>query len=229
MKIMATNPHYGGTITKGGRIGHKPKAGVQFKTEVMLEKLVRFDLAKAQGAVILDEDLARIFGRSQRYLNVIRKQTAYLSKRMELATGIPTTAEKTVELTTARYKQYLIDLMPSAMRVFADTLCTAPKSIAEKRLQIDLAKEVLDREGSFPKISRTDSHLKIEHDFGAADGISKELLESMDGEAQPGASPSIIEAIEANVAFTNSDTLSSSKQEKAMKMLELAPTLDTVN
>jgi hypothetical protein len=227
---MSTNPHYGGTLTKRGRIGHKPREGVQFKTEMMLEKLVRFDIAKANGASVLDEDLARIFGRSQRYLNVIRKQTSYLTKRMELTTGIGGMIQGSVELTIARQRQYLKDLMPTAMRVFADALCAKPTSFAEKRMQIDLAKEVMDREGSFPKISKTDSHIKIEHDFGSTDQVSKDLLDSIDGAAQfSDADVSILKVIEANEAFSNSDTLSSAKQEKAMKILELTPVSDTVN
>jgi hypothetical protein len=221
---MATNPHYGGTLTRGGRLSTKPREGTQFRTEVMLEKLVRFDLAKAQGALILDEDLARILHRSQRHLNVIRKKASYLAKRMELTTGISVSAGETVELTIARQRQMLREMMPTAMRVIADSLCAKPTSIQEKRIQTNLALEVLDREGTFPKISRTDSHLKIEHDYSSADGISKDLLESMDGSAQHSdLDKSIIDVLEANEAFSNSDTLTSAKQEKAMKILELTP------
>jgi hypothetical protein len=216
--------HYGGAVTKKGRLGSKPSVGVQMKTALMLERFVRFDLAKANGTPILDEDLARIFGRSQRHLAHIRKTTAYLAKRMELTTGIPGAATDSVEITKQKYQYVLKEMMPTALRVIADSLLAKPTSIQEKKMQVQLSLEVLDREGSFPKISRSDSHVKIEHDFASSDGISKDLLESMDGSAQRDSEDvSILEAIRANVAFTNSDTLSSSKQEKAMKMLEETP------
>jgi len=220
---MATQPHYGGTLTSKGRLSSKPREKTQFRTEVMLEKLVRFDLAKAQGATILDEDLARIFHRSQRHLNVIRKKTSYLAKRMEIMTGISGIAQENVELTIARQRQVLKELMPTAFRVIADSLQSKPTNLQEKRLQTSLALEVLDREGTFPKISRTDSHVKVEHDFAEADGVSKELLEAMGGSAQP-ENESIIEAIRANSRFANSQTLDTTKQEQAMKILEMAPT-----
>jgi hypothetical protein len=190
----------------------------------MLEKLVRFDIAKAQGALILDEDLARIFKRSSRYLNVIRKKASYIAKRMELTTGIPAMAEETVELTIARQRQYLKEMMPSALRVVADIIQSKPTDAVGRRLQTQMALEVLDREGSFPKISRTDVHQKIEHDFAAMDGVSKALLEAMDGVPQrENNDDSILEAIKANTAFSNSDTLSSEQQEVAMTILESMP------
>lgn len=223
---MATNPHYGATLTSRGRLSSKPREGTQFRTEVMLEKLVRFNLAKANsGNIITDADLARIFGRSQRHLAVIRRKTSYLAKRMEIMTGVSLNSEGDVELTIARQRQYLKDMMPTAMRILADNLCVKANSLAERKLQVELAKEVLDRDGSFPKISRTDSHLKIEHDFSSTDGVSKDLLEAMGGSAQ-NTNTSLEDTIRANSAFSNSKTLDSEKQEKAMKILEMTP-LDT--
>ena len=146
-------------------------------------------------------------------------------------TGISGISSDTVEMTIQRQRQVLKEMMPTAFRVIADALCAKPTSIAEKRIQTSLALEVLDREGTFPKISRTDSHVKIEHDFASADQVSKDLLDSIDGAVQyaDDDNKGILESIEANSSFTNSDTLNAAKQEKAMKILEATPISSTVN
>jgi len=221
--------HYGATLTAKGRLSIKPREGTQLRTELMLERLVRFDLAKANGTPILDEDLSRIFGRSVRHLNVIRKKVSYLAKRMELTTGIGLAAGQSVELTIARQKQILKEMLPSALRVVADNLNSKPQDALGRRMQTQIALEVLDREGSFPKISRTDSHLKVEHDFGSTDNISKDLLEAMEGAAQSSVeNAAILESIEANKAFSNSKNLSENQQEKALSIIDMASATESV-
>ena len=225
---MPVQTHYGGTITPGGRLGHSVAEKTQFRTAVLLERLVRFDLQKTQGTSILsDDDIARVLNRSKRNIQRIRDTVPYLKKRMELLTGISTDAEEFVEASTKRHRQYLELAVPDAMRVIIDAVRTpiGPNtSLAEKKFRVETARDLLDRQGSFPRISRTDSHVKHEHDFLSVDGVSKELLDSLETPVQENsATEEMLQALATNKKFTNSETLTSAEMEASMTALEAMP------
>jgi hypothetical protein len=220
---MSTTFYGAASITPKGRLSRKTSGGF-FKTAILMEKLVRLDLAKAQGkSLISDPEICKIIGRSPRYLSILRGKREYLQKRIEVTTGIGLENAESTEFAIQKHKQYLRMLMPDALRVIADTLQQNPIDTVGRRLRTQMALEVLDREGSFPKISRTDSHLKIEHDFSSTDGVSRELLEALGGSAQSPGGGGIIEALEINSKFSHSETLDSEAQEAAMSTLEAMP------
>lgn len=217
------------TLTRKGRLGNKPREKTHFATEVILEKLVRLDLAKAQGkSLITDHEVAKLLGRSIRSLAYLRKHQTYLKKRVELTTGIGMDTAKTVEESIRMQRLQLRMLMPDALRTLADQLQTKAISIQEKRLQTTVALEILDREGSFPKISRTDIHQKVEHDYSSLDSVSKDLLEALDSPARPAAE--IESILEINRQFSNTITIDAEKQQIALDELQALPLKsDTVN
>ena len=223
---------FGGSLTPAGNLSTRPRRGTTFRTSVLLEKLVRFDLAKAQGTALLtDQDISRILHRSTRRLSVIRASEPYLRKRIELTTGISTDSETSVEEAIVKHKQLLRLLMPDAMRVLADQLQSKPISSIDKRLQTTVALEVLDREGTFPKISRSDVHTKIEHDYSEMDKISRSLLEAINSDTiSPEISEKrVAEALRINNSFSNSETLTSAEQEAALAALESIKVTGLVN
>ena len=211
------------TLTRKGRLGNKPRDKTHFATEVILEKLVRFDLAKAQGkSLVTDHEIAKILGRSTRSLLYLRKHLTYLKKRIEITTGIGTTTAQSVDEAIRMQRMMLKMLMPDALRTLADQLQTKPISIQEKRLNTTVALEILDREGSFPKISRTDIHQKVEHDYSSLDSASKDLLEALDNSASR--SGAEVEAIlDVNDKFSNSVTIDAEAQQDALDQLSSIP------
>ncbi len=213
--------HYGASIGKSGNISRRPGKGIQFSTQAKIEKLVQFDLAIVSGLALTDKEIGRVIGCSGWLVKKLRERQEYLLLRMELSTGISVRAEDSVKTFVTLRKQAMVDMLPLAMRVVADTLMdkTMPAALRAK-----MAIEVMDREGSHPKISRTDIHAKVEHDYTNADGVSAELLGFMSQEPSSlGVDPLILRALEANRSFSNSETLTANIQEKAMKMLELIP------
>lgn len=217
--------HYGGRINKKGNLASTPYQGIQFKTMARIEKLVRLDQATTTGVPITDAEIGRILKCSKFLVRLLRRKPEYLQLRMEVLTGISTSAENAVEAIVAARKQALRDMLPMALRVVADTL-TNP--LTNSALKAKIALEVLDREGTYPKISRSDVHHKVEHDYGDQDQVSKELLGYMD-KAQDETNPSILKAIDANKKFSNSETLSPQQQEAAMAALEaLSPTTERI-
>ena len=222
--------NYGGSFNKHGRISQLTGLKVQFRTEVLLDRLVRFDLAKAQGRSLLsDVEIGKILNRSVRSIVMIRRKIPYLKKRVELMTGINTDHQELTETSINKHKQMLRLMLPTAMRVIYDAAqgpMDATTTLAEKKFRVEVAKDILDREGSFPRISRTDSHVKHEHKFDDMDGISKELLDSIDvplQEEDPALALSIQNKITASKAFTQTETLSSELMEASITALETLP------
>lgn len=218
--MSGSSSHFLGSLTKKGRLSTKVEQDIWYRTAVLVERLVRIDLANAKGAGIPDPDIARMLKRSVVYLQALRKKRAYLVKRNELTTGIVLTLDGEIEEVVRYRKQQLKELMPSALRVYSDILQNKPLTTQEKRLQAMVAQEVLDREGTFPKISRTDTHVKVEHEFSELDGVSKDLLEAMGGKPQSKEEGSILEAISRNKAFANTEQLNALEQQAALKALE---------
>jgi hypothetical protein len=184
---------------------------------------VRYDLLKISGiSLVSDQELSTLLKRSVSYLNALRAKPAYLRKRIELTTGISPSLETQVTSTVQKHKQMMRMMLPDAMRAIADVLQKPALTTAEMRLKMEVARDVMDREGSLPKISRTDSHVQVEHDFSSTDGVSRELLDALNEGVEP-SQESIRSLIQVNKAFSNSATLSKEEQEEALHTLEVLP------
>lgn len=216
---------YGGRINKKGNLVGTPTPGTQFKTLAKIEKLVRLDNASSLGVPLTDREIGRLLGCSSFMVRVLRQKPEYLQLRAEVLTGLSASADTQVEVIVAARRQALRDMLPLALRIVADTL-TNP--LTNPVLKAKVALEVLDRDGTFPKISRTDNHIKVSHDYAEQDRVSEELLGYMDA-PKAELDPSILRALEANKKFANSETISSQEQQAALAKLEaMIPTTEVV-
>lgn len=221
--------YYGPGFTKSGRLSRNPDGKTYFKILLFMEKLVRFDIAKAQGTSLLsDRDIAKVLGKSVKRIQSYRNSTAYLKKRTELLTGIGTESAQDVEKIASLHKQQLKLMLPQALRTIYDAIQQplVGATLAERKFRVEVARDILDREGSFPKISRTDSHVKLEHTFEDLDGVSKEVLDSIETHVQeddPRQAQVIQDKIAVSTAFSRTETLSAQDMEASMTALEAMP------
>ncbi len=224
--------HYGGSLTAKGRIGSRPQAGRTFDKLASLEKLARLDVGMAAtGMMIPDSDIARMFGRSVFSIQRWRSSSEFLRVRISIQTGVQIHTAGTLQEVKEFRKQYFKESLPSALKAIVDELERPAITIQERKLKVELAKDFLDREGTFPRISRTDSHVKIEHDYSAADSLADELLRNMDSPIQSTElDPRIQRLLNANEAFTTTENISMKQQEEGLALLEtLNPISNTVN
>jgi hypothetical protein len=206
--------------------------GKKFADMARLEKLCRIDMAIAtSGVVVPDSDIALMLGRSVYIVKRLRRKVEYLRFRTAIQTGVALETELSAQQMIEYRKAHFKNMLPDALRVIADELTKPAVSIAERKLKVELARDVIDREGSFPKISRTDSHIKIDHNYDAIDSVSSELRAAMDAPVQDSElSTSGSSALTANRAFSNSETLTHDKQAEALLQLEtMHPSSDLVN
>jgi len=217
------NPHYGGSLTSRGTFSSRPSRGSNFKRMALIEKLVRLDMGIAtSGIFVPDADIARMIGRSVQLIVVARRSTEYLRLRTQIATGIALGNDATAKDLKEYRLLHFKEMLPDAIKAIADEMTRPAVTLAERKFKIELVKDFMDREGTFPKISRTDSHLKVEHQYHEADAVAEDLLSALDS---PSAQSKTINAriesvLEANNSFSQSESLSTDKQEDALKTLE---------
>jgi len=217
------NPHYGASITAKGGISSRPAKGSNFKRMALIEKLVRLDMGIAtSGIFVPDEDIARMIGRSKQLVVVARRGVEYLRLRTQIATGVALGNDQTAkDLKNYRLLQFK-EMLPDALKAIADEMTRPAVTLAERKFKVELVRDFLDREGTYPKISRTDSHLKIEHNYHEADQVAEDLLAALD--APSAQSQSLTDransVLKANQSFSQSESLTSDKQEEALKTLE---------
>ena len=229
--------HYGGTLTgKKGVLGRSPNKGGHFKVRRRHETIARLE-----NAGFTKPQIAPMIGISTNKLTHIMNSADYLIVRIAITHGV--VVDHTAQLATikAQRKEMMTQLLPQGLQAIANILQSNATTIADKKLQVAVAQDLFDREGTFAKISRTEVKAVDEFDFHAADKASDSLINILRATSAPkvrvdagnltagnvttideklDGSQHTLEAIEANKEFSNSQTLSSMDQQEALKLLE---------
>lgn len=220
--------HYGGSLTATNRLGVKPQKDADFRKQKRLETIIRLE-----NAAMPQQAIAAMFCISIHRLRRIKESPEYLIARMKITHGIIVEHQASIEQIREQRKEMLTQLLPPALQVLANELQTAGGTLAERKLKTEIARDILDREGTFAKVSRTEIKPVENFDFEKADAASAEIMRALKAAALPTHSS---ETIEANIAFSNSRTLSAVDQQEALASLESAaelleemPVKDTVN
>lgn len=231
-KLPATL-HYGGTQNpKSAALGPKPSAGKQFKTQKRFETIVRLENAgfsEAASAAMLCISVPRL-----RYL---KKQSDYLIVRAKLTHGIILDWDNELAKVKEQRKELLTAMLPPALLCLSQEIQRPAITLAERKHQAQVAQDILDREGTFAKISRAEIKPVDHFEFERYDQASKGIIAALTATGGGAASLSVssvnedgspkapfgahtLEAVAANEAFSNSHTLSQTDQEKALAQLE---------
>ena len=224
--------HYGGSLTKRGKLSGKPAQDMRFAALARLEKLVRLDIAIAtSGNYVSDSDIGIMLNRSASMVKRMRSKVEYLRFRTAIMTGVALETEQSAKQMMDYRRAHFKEMLPDALRIIADELTRPAVGLADRKLKVELARDVIDREGSFPKISRTDVHAKVEHNYDSIDSVSNELRSVMDAPLQDSeVLESVRTVLTTNQEFSNSTSLTHDKQEEALHQLEvMRPASDAVN
>ena len=215
---MAFNTlHYGGSLTKNNHLSSKPDPKIIFKDQRRFETMIRLE-----NAGITEAAAAAMLGVSLRRLSYLKKTPEYLAARMKITYGIVLDNAAQLDLIREQRKEMLTQLLPAAFQVLANELQTKATTIAERKHQVDVARDIMDREGSFAKVSRAEIKPVDAFDFERADEASRSIINTIRGIAPPAKPDTTEHAISTNDAFSNSHTLSQIDQQKALEALEEA-------
>jgi hypothetical protein len=223
-RINSNHLHFGGSISsKSGLLGSKPSQGNTFKKFQRLEKIVRLENAGfSEGAI------ASMLCVSRHRLCHIKKSPDYLTARIKITHGIIMDQDASLDMIKAQRREMLTQMLPAALQILANEVQSQGITLAERKHKVALAQDILDREGLFAKISKTEIKPVDSFDFERADEASKSIINTIRSIAPAplGASEHSTATDKANIEFSNSHTLSASDQEAALKHLEEAAATD---
>lgn len=229
--IGTNHLHFGGSLNpKSGRLGPKPSQGTAFKKQKRFETIVRLEnagIGEAAAAAMLCISVPR--------LRFIKKNPDYLNARMRITHGIILDHDSSLSQIREQRKEMLTQMLPPALQVLANELLQPAHTLAERKHKVEVARDLLDREGTFAKVSRTEVKPVDHFDFEHADKASSEILAVIKGTAPAACGGRAVSGQKTDVAsetttesglaaaeaFSNtSKTLSAIDQQLALSKLE---------
>lgn len=215
--------HYGGTLSPGNYygVGPKPAKSTTFKKQKRYEDIIRLE-----NAMFPDKAIASMLGISMNRLTFIKKNPEYLAARVKITHGIILDHDSKLADIASHRRELLTQLLPPALQHIANTLQEPALTIADKKHKTAVALEVMDREGTFAKISRTEVKPVDHFDFEGPDAASRGVIAALKSQTQPAdqsedAKRTLIEeALRTSGAFQAGCTLTTEEQQKALTDLE---------
>jgi hypothetical protein len=188
-------------------------------------------IARMENAAIPENAIAPMLGISVARLRYLKKTPEYLIVRMRVTHGIILDHDSKVAEIKSQRKELLVQLLPAALQTIADTLLTQANGYAERKLKIDVAKDVLDRSDYFAKVSRTELKPVSFFDFEKSDEDSGNVIRTLKAVARAPALPdanSTADILDSSFAFSSGSCgLSSEEQQSALEDLESTALSDT--
>jgi hypothetical protein len=206
--------YYGGSTNPSGSLSSKPQAQRQFRTQRRIEDIIRLENAGFSPVAI-----GAMLCISKRRVEQIKASPEYLEARIRITHGIILDRDARLSEIKAQRKEYLTQLLPSAWQFLAEEIQKPAQTLAERKHKLTLTQDLLDREGTFAKVSRTEIKPVDSFDFEKADAESMAVIAALKG-VTPNHVHHTFETVEANEKFSNSHTLSAVDQQAALDSLE---------
>lgn len=144
------------TYVNGRKINSvKVRQGLTYRRYIRMEQMARLE---ATGQFSTTQ-LAAHFNLAVPTIHIMRAQPEYARMRDSFATGIVDTIQDSARLLVENQLQELQDMVPQSLRVLRDTLVRGVAMSAttqDRKMAVDVAREVLDREGTFAKVSKSE-------------------------------------------------------------------------
>jgi hypothetical protein len=209
--------HFGGSLNPSGKLGPKPAQG---KPQNTFRSAKRLELiARLENAAVPESAAAAMLCISVNRLRQIKKSPEYLRVRMRITLGIITDTDGSLADIKAQRREALTRLLPPALQVIANAVQAPAVSLAERKFQHEVVTDLLDREGSFPKVSRQEVSAKTGFDWGGAEAASQLVLQVLQV-AAPGAQNNVNEILGVASSFSAGATLSPEEQQDALASLD---------
>ena len=219
---MASSTHYGGTFNPNSPtlLSPKPAKGITFKSLKRMEDIVRLEQAGFP-----ERAISAMLGISVNRLRYIKKSADFLNVRARIMHGIILDHDSKLSDIKEQRRELLKSYIPEALQVIVNVIQKPAIGLAAEKMQLEAARDLLDREGTFAKITRTEVK-PVEHfDFEKQDKEAQAIISAVRG-LGAGAPSSEMEQIEAAVSvnkeFANSATISAVDQQAALDELEFS-------
>ena len=181
------------------------------RKRMKMERIARLELLGYS-----DPEIAMHLGCTANYVSVLRMQPEFVQIRLELGSGLLASLTNDLEEDIKASQFELKALVPAAINVIKNTIYdqnTPPK------LKYEAAKEILDREGSLAKVSKTEIKRTDIFSF-THDAVADNLLTALQGNTAT-QKTNVVTTVET-VESTTMDEILDNDQEKLNQLLDFA-------
>jgi len=145
--------------TSSGNISVKPRKGRYFRRHLRMEQAAQLE-ASGQYS---NNEIAQILGVQLPTLHQMKAQPEYLIKRAELMTGVVIDLQGGLRADADNLRREIQDMLPSALRTLRNAVQRGAVNnapINDIKVGMEAAKEIMDREGTFSKVSKSEIKIK---------------------------------------------------------------------
>lgn len=157
-------------LTPKGNTSTKKAPGMQYMRYMRMEKIVRLELAHYSEA-----DIAFHQGISVVRVNQIKRTPEYIALRAQIGSGLVSEADRQMFEDEANLSGMVRQMVPEALLAVRNAILNNQNPA----LQLKAAQDLLDREGTLAKVSRTEIKTKIEYDFDQHEDTANSLLAAL--------------------------------------------------
>jgi len=203
--------------TKSGRSASHPILGMTWKRALKLEKIARLSLDPAGYS---NEQIANHLGCHVQTIVLIRQLPEYHAKVMELNSGLTSAYDAQLRTDTENARDELRSMIPSSMMVIRNALLSKNENI-----RVKAAFEVMDREGTMAKVSKSSVSVEVKPNLGIDAGVASNLMALLAG--APRSSDAEITTgsgftISADAAGIQQGSMGEDNTEKTLEALDLS-------
>lgn len=213
--------------TATGNVSVKPRPGRYFRRHLRMEQAASLE-ASGQFS---NQEIADILGIKIISLHQLKAQPEYLQKRAELATGVVVDLQNGLRSDADNMRREIQETLPTALRVLRNAVqrgATQSASIQEIKVGLDAAKELMDREGTFSKVSKSEIKIKEAPDLAKEEQTELDLLSLLRAAQQTrdledGKVPEPVKTTEERIALEHFVNAAGSKdaQERMKQFIKL--------
>jgi len=163
------------TQVKPGNVSVKPRKGRYFRRHLRMEQAARLE-ASGQFS---NNEIANILGVQLPTLHQMKAQPEYLIKRAELATGVIVDLQEGLRADADNLRREIQDMLPSALRTLRNAVQRGAVNnapINDIKVGMEAAKEIMDREGTFSKVSKSEIKIKEAPNLSVFEQTETDLL-----------------------------------------------------
>lgn len=161
--------------TPTGNTSVKPRKGRYFRRHLRMEQAARLE-ASGQFS---NNEIAKILNVNLCTLHQMKAQPEYLTKRAELATGVVVDLQEGLRTDADNLRREIQDMLPSALRTLRNAVQRGAVNnapINDIKVGMEAAKEIMDREGTFSKVSKSEIKIKESPNLAVFEQTETDLL-----------------------------------------------------
>jgi len=156
--------------TPKGNVSTKKAPGMQHKRYMRIERIARLELGG-----YTEDEIAFSQGITKVRVNQLKRTPEYIAIRMQCATGVVAQADRQMLEDIDDNHNLIKEMVPEALVALRDAILDK----SNPALRLRASQDLLDREGSLAKVSRTEIKTKVEYNFDQHDSTSASLLEAL--------------------------------------------------